>query len=313
MRSPLSTPIAILTRLPRPIRALLAVLALGTLVILNRLDLLFTRQIRDNSVVVETAEVLYVPDARLMRLLFLGYDQAAADVTWLRTTEYFGRHFTTDRRYEWLEHFIDLILELDPRFRRVYHWAGTNVLYGRRFTNENVERSNHYYRRALEEFPDDWEAAYRLGMNYYIEMTSDDPEERRRFREQGVQYLEMAANMPGAPAFLRRLVASLYGKLGKDEVALQYYVDLYLQTDDPEKREVLRQRMAEFRTGVDVDALAAYAARTDERHRKEFPYAPRGLFLLLDRPDGDAVPDVDWRTLLPIYRAAGPNQAEMNP
>ncbi len=299
-----------LTGLPHVARYALGALAFATLLVHNRLALVSARVERSNSVVIETAELLYVPRKEMTSALFLGYDQAAADITWLRTTEYFGRHFIGDRQYAWLEHFVDLILELDPRFRRVYHWAGTNVLYGRRFTNANVELSNRYYLKALEQFPTDWEAPYRLGMNYYVEMTSPDPDERARFRETGVQYLEMAANMPNAPDFLGRLVASLYRNLGKDEVALQYYIELMAETDDPAKREALRERMAQLGGAVDADAIAAAAAADDKRHKRTFPYAPRGLFLLVDRPDGDAVPDVSWRSLLPIFEAeaqrAGP-------
>lgn len=295
-----------LLALPRPARLLLGAMAVATLLIHNRLSLLTARTLRDNSVVVETAELLYVPDRRVLSALFLGYDQAAADVLWIRTTEYFGRHFVSDRRYQWLEHFVDLILELDPGFRRVYHWAGTNVLYGRRFTNENVHQSNHYYRRAMEQFPDDYEAAYRLGMNYYVEMQSPDAEEKKRFQEQGVQYLEMAANMPGAPEFLGRLVASVYRKLGKNEAALQYYLELLLEADDPEKRAALEARMAQLGVGLDTSAITAAAAEEDARHQATFPYATRSLFLLLDPPSvAGPLPDRDWRTLLPIIQAQG--------
>jgi hypothetical protein len=296
-------PLAVqLSGLPRPLRWVLGLLALAVLLLLNRLELLTARMDRSNDLVVETAELLYVPDRKLTSALFLGYDQAAADALWVRTTEYFGRHFATDRHYVWLEHFIDLILELDPRFRRVYHWAGTNVLYGRRFTNENVLRSNHYYQKALEQFPTDYEAAYRLGRNYYVEMRSKDPEEARRFREQGAQYLEMAANMPGAPPFLGRLVASLYRKLGKNEVALQYYIELMLETDDPVQRQVLKQRMVQL-GGADADAIVAEIGEQEKRYKDAFPYLSRALFALVDRPAGDAAPDVDWRTLLPIFQA----------
>jgi hypothetical protein len=37
-----------------------------------------------------TAEVVYLPDARLLRPLVLGYDNVLANVLWFRTISYFG-------------------------------------------------------------------------------------------------------------------------------------------------------------------------------------------------------------------------------
>ena len=96
----------------------------------------------------------------------------------------------------WLEYFLNQIVELDPDFTKVYHWAGANVLYGRRFTNENVHRSNRYYELALKRNPDDFEAAYRLGLNHYVELKSDDAEEAQKNREMGLAYLSVRRVRP---------------------------------------------------------------------------------------------------------------------
>ncbi len=210
-----------LKNLSGPARVILVLAALSTLIILNLSSRTQARQLRDNAVFAMQGEVLYVPDRRQLRLMTLGYDQTAADLVWVRTLEYFASHFKGDRRYPWLEHFLEQIISLDPDFTKVYHWAGANVLYGRRFTNENVERSNHFYALALKRDPDDFEAAYRLGLNYYVELKSDDSEQRRKWREQGLSYLERAANTPGAPTRVRNLVASISSRLGNKKIAIQ--------------------------------------------------------------------------------------------
>ncbi|MBU1897428.1 hypothetical protein KKB55_06620 [Myxococcota bacterium] len=206
-----------------------------TAVIHNQLYLLTSRGIRSDNVVIKDSEVLYVPNQAVLEVLSLGYHQAAADLLWIRTIGYFADHFDSDRKYQWLEHFIDQILALDPKFKRVYYWAGTNVLYGRRFTNPNVRLSNRFYEKALKQFPDDYEAPYRLGLNYYIEMKPKDEKERRYFKEIGLNYLEIAANIPDAPNNIRTLVASISDKLGKEQVALQYLIELYLTAEDQDK------------------------------------------------------------------------------
>ena len=189
------------------LRMVLWLLVIVTLVILFQSSLLAARTQKRGESVLSTGEVVYVPAEAQTRLMYLGYEQAAADVIWVRTLNYFARHFVTDRKYPWLRHFLDQILALDPEFHDVYLWAGSSLLYGRLLTNERVLEANQYYERALERFPNDHEAAYRLGMNYHAELISDDEDERSRFRRKGLYYLELAANMPDAPKRIGELVA----------------------------------------------------------------------------------------------------------
>lgn len=297
--------VARLARLPRPARWVLILAVALTAVALNRWMLVGARQARDASSIAETAEVLYVPDTRLVRLMTLGYEQAAADLMWVRTLEYFARHFVTDRNYRWLEHFLDQIIELDPKFDKVYHWAGASVLYGRRFTSENIALSNRFYQLALAADPDDYEAAYRIGLNHYIEMPGAlmregaDAAAQAREREIGLEYLERAANIPGAPERMRQLVASISNRLGKQQLALQYLVDLYIQTDDPERKAELRARIEELRTAGGSAEFAEAATRFEAAWKQSYPYVPPTVFALMGEPDGSATRDVDWRRLLP--------------
>ena len=287
-------------RLPKSVRVLLVVCSLATLLILNRFSLLSSKEIRWNNAVVQAAEVVYVPENHIVNLLSLGYDQVAADMLWIRTLNYFSRHFDADRKYEWLEHFLDQILHFDPKFRRVYHWAGANVLYGRQFINKNVMISSRFYELALEHFPNDYEAAYRLGLNYYVEMKSDDADERDRWRRIGLSYLEMAANIPEAPDSIRTLVAGVSRRLGRSQLAVQYLIDIYLRTENEEKRAALKVRIAQLQgEGTGQSDLAAAAERFNTHWRKQFNYISPEVFSLMGEPTGPQQVDVDWHTLLP--------------
>ena len=304
---------SIVLGLATPLKSILLLCVLATLLVLNRNELLTSRTLRANDPLVESAEVLYVPSSTTMRMLCLGYDQAAADILWLRTLDYFGRHFISDRRYEWLEHLIEQVIALDPRFRRVYHWAGTNVLYGRRFTNANVRMSNYFYERALEQFPDDSEAAYRLGMNYLVELKGNDPETRLKYQEMGLHYIEMAANMFGAPARMKSLVSSLYSKLGKQRLAVQYLTELYLQTDDPAQKAEFLALLQQKRANVDLGELKREHEKFSKGWKAEFPYLSAEMYIALGQPGYDRNTqrgDVDWRALRPDYDLSGVLQSD---
>ena len=155
----------------------------ASLVLLSQASLLSARTLKRGESVLSNNEVVYVPPEAQTRLTYLGYEQAAADVLWVRTLNYFARHFATDREYPWLRYFLDQIIALDPQFHDVYLWAGSSLLYGRVLSNERVLEANHYYELALKRFPNDHEAAYRLGMNYHAELISEDDEERKGFRQ----------------------------------------------------------------------------------------------------------------------------------
>lgn len=287
-----------LLSLSPPARAVVGVAVLLTILVFNRGSRVAAHEIRNNSAMVEGAEVVFVPDRRLSRIMGMGYDQAAADLLWLRTLGYFSKRFVRSREYAWLEHFVHQIIDLDPYFRKVYQWAGASVLYGRRFTNENVLLSNRIYERAMAQFPDDYEPAYRIGLNYYIEMKAKDPAERRHFKEQGLAYLEQAANSPQAPPLIRNFVASVSSKLGKTQLARQYLIDLYLATTDPDVRESLRARITRLDEKSGAQA-AESAAIFQSNWRAHFPYVTAPIYALMGEPEQRRIPDRSWRDLVP--------------
>ena len=298
MTAPRSSLVDHLLGLPRLAWSLILLAGLVTLVGVNRMALVTSQDLRANSAIVKDAEVLFVPDTRLSRMITLGYDQAAADLLWLRTIGYFAEHFSASRQYAWLEHFIEQIIELDPNFRKVYYWAGASVLYGRQFTNENVMLSNRFYEAAMQRYPEDYEAAYRLGLNYYVELKSTDPAEKARFVEKGLSYLERAANAPNAPELVVNLTASLSKKLGKSTLARQFLTDLYIGTEDPAQREALKARIAALE-GDAADDAAEAAVRFRAAWQSTYPYVPPPLYGLLGEPSTRTTPDRPWRTLLP--------------
>lgn len=303
----IASPTRISSHAPRPLRLALALAVALTLLVRYVDSRTLARQIRLDAATVESVETLYVPAAWTTRLFFLGYDQAAADAVWLKAIEYFASHFTTDRRYPFLTNFVDLVIELDPRFRRVYHWAGASVLYGQTFTNNNIRLSNRFYEAALKAYPEDSEAALRLGLNYYVEMHSTTPEEKRRYQEKGAEYLEMAANMPGASPRLKVLVASIRTKLGQTELAVQSLLQMLENTDDDEQRAAIEARIRELRADDEGAAeLASQVAAFETRRRAHFEYLPPALYLLMDGKADQAsrLRERSWQELIPDVSVA---------
>jgi hypothetical protein len=274
-----------------------ASLLLAALIVLHSSTLLARVQMTRNSVLKNT-ESIYVPSINQSKLLYLGYSQAAADVSWIRSLNYFARHFMTDRKYPHLINFVDQTIELDPKFKSVYWWAGSSLLYGRLRTNEVVMEANQYYERALKAFPNDHESAYRLGMNYHAELQSDDPKEKAQFRKKALFYLEFAASMPDAPRRIGELVAALNIKYGADELALQYLTDLYIRTTDPKELKRLERRMEALNKNVDADARREVFKVFRTEWMDSLPYGSDVLFGLVQKQTQR--PRLSWRANLSL-------------
>ena len=72
----------------------------------------------------QRADAVYIAPVPALRAVSLGRPMFMADVLWLRAISYFAVHFLGDKEYRWLDPLIDTITQLDPKFRKVYHWAG---------------------------------------------------------------------------------------------------------------------------------------------------------------------------------------------
>ncbi len=195
----------------------------------------------------ESVDVLYLPSDTALHLFSLGHKEALANLLWVKTVLYFGERMMTNRDYTYLTDYLDAVLTLNPRFRRVYLWAGAVMMYNlRQITNESVWASIHYLERGAEVFPGDWEILFSLASNYLRELQSDDPAQVAEWRQKGANYLWQAANVGGGPHYLHSLAAHVWSEEGRWEVAFRRLQSIYTSTDNPEIRESVEQRMAQL-------------------------------------------------------------------
>ncbi len=195
------------------------------------------------------AEVVYLPDARLLRPLVLGYDNVLANVLWFRTISYFGGHYESDRKYPWLARMCDLVTDLDPRAEHVYRFAGLILPWE---ANE-VDDGIRLLEKGVRNLPESWLLHYYLGMTHYFFQNDADA---------AAEYLATAARLPGAPPLVTRVAALMYGRRANPGTSIQFLRELLKNADSDQMREVLTRSLedAEFRataSGLQV-AVDAY-------------------------------------------------------
>ncbi len=226
--------------------ALISVLTAGSLTQL--------REVR-SSVVESTddsrGEVLYLPDGTALQTVSFGFDNFVADILWFNTISYFGKHFKSDRNYEWLNHMCHLVTDLDPRAYYVFEFCGTMLAWE---ANE-PKKAYQILTKAMEAEPDRWNYPYLRGFTsmYFLE----DPEAAR-------EDFVRAAALPNAEPFVARLAAQEMVLSDPDD-AVRFLSEMIENAQDPSQRAVLEDKLREvvFERDADVfrKAVEIYEAK----------------------------------------------------
>ena len=129
-------------------------------------------------------DVYYLPPAEWLPVLSLGWDEAAADLLWMRALVYFGEEFQHSSGLRYVFDYGDAIVTLDPHFLAAYRWMGMAALYRPvEITTDDVERAVAFMQRGEALFPEDGELAWNIGAALVFElpgMLGDDVEGIRR-------------------------------------------------------------------------------------------------------------------------------------
>ncbi|HEV8320223.1 MAG TPA: hypothetical protein VG389_01320 [Myxococcota bacterium] len=222
------------------------------------------------------------------RMAALGYTDFAADLAWVQAVLYYGSHWVVGSDLRWLDHYIETTIDLDPSFRHVYQWAGVVTMYNaRRITNRSVEASTFFLKRGYERFPDYWEFPFMIGFNYYFELQTKSPGQKKAWQRMGAEYFRAASLLEGAPSWLGLLAVSSLDKFAERRMAVLHLQELLDATDDPKLRRELERRL----TALEDETTARERLRLDAAFRRAhlaaFPYVPSALYGLL-APQTDA-------------------------
>lgn len=205
-------------------------------------------------------EVLYLPNGTALQFLSFGYQNALAQFLWFKTINYFGKHYRTDRNYQWLEHMCTLVCELNPAMLHTYQFCATMLAW----ETGNVEASNRLLTRAIEEHPQDWLFWYLRGFNYAF-FLRDEAKAKDDF--------VAASTRPGAHPAVIRLAGKKILNLSSPEEAIRFLSEMIESTHDPKAREALSTRMKEALYERDFRAIED----AHERFREKFGHSAASI------------------------------------
>jgi len=244
-----------------------------------------------------TDETFYVPPHGVLKAMAIGHPGLVADLLYIKALSYFVDHLFGDRRFKWLDAYVESIIALDPKVR-VYRWASQTAKMGQLIDREAVEKSNAYALKGIEAYPNNWRLYLDVGFNYFFEMPkyAESEEEQTKFVDQARDYFSIAAMIPGSqldPNF----VTNLFLENNDREMALFHAYSRYMDASEAE-REELRYRIQQIEN---EDALEE-VAQGDREWKEGFPFMKQPLFQLIGPRKERQVP-TSWDQLVDVYSA----------
>lgn len=191
----------------------------------------------------------FIPRVETVGAVSLGFDAVLADFYWLWAVQIVGSDGNPVERSEDLGRLIDVVTTLNPWVGHPYRFAAVWMT----GSEANVREANRLLKRGIEHHPNEWRNRYYLGFNHFFYL--------QEYAE-AAEALEGAIRLPGAPAYLARLVARLRSQGADLESAGMFLEQMVESASD----EVTR---AQFQAALD-EVEVEYRARELERAREEF-------------------------------------------
>ena len=191
----------------------------------------------------------------------LGYDALAADIYWMRALQHFGAERLSPpehvRTYALLYPLLDLTTTLDPYFSIAYRFGA--IYLGEPYPGGpgRPDLAVALLQKGLAAQPDEWQYMEDLGFVYYWHLHD---------YKAAAAMFQRAADLPGAPTWLRPLAAVTLAEGGHRERSRALWQQL-AQSDEPWLRDSASQRLSQLDAMDVIDRCSARrrTARTSGR------------------------------------------------
>lgn len=209
---------------------------------------------RQDRTVVQIEGLAQLPKGEYLKPALLGYHHLGADILWLRLVQVVGEKRNSADEYEWMYHALDVLTTLDPQYAYAYYVGG--VILGDIANRPDL--SIRLLKKGVSANPAVWNIPFLLGYNHYFLL--GDP-------AKGAEYIMKAARLPDGPAYLPGLATRMAAEAGSPDTAVAFLEARLRETQDPQTRESLANRMKEVIIERDVLMLerAVEAYRTQYR------------------------------------------------
>ncbi len=255
-------------------------------------------------------ETLYIPSAKVLKRMSLGYTGLMADLYWTRAVQYFGwKHKHRLYDYHLLYPLLDITTQLDPHLIVAYRFGAVFLAQDPPNGAGDPDKAAELVERGIQNNPDEWRLYYELGFLQAME---------RHDYIAAADAFNRGSKVRGAHPFLKILAAAMSEHGGDLETARLMWQTTYDTTDD----SLIKQNAVRHLRALKVDetvpqleaAVQAYRQKTGSLPTsflslvsagflRSIPIDPLGHPYLL-RPDGNI--EVQDPDALPFIRQGLP-------
>lgn len=199
---------------------------------------------------VVSEDSLYVTSGTALRRMTVGYHALAADLYWIRAIQHYGgtriRQATTPSAegpraaaasYDLLYPLLDLTTTLDPHFNIAYRFGAMFLAAPFPDGAGRPDLAVALLGKGLREHPGKWEYMYDIGFVHYWDL-HDYP--------QAAEYFNRAADIPGAPFWLRSVAATTLARGGDRGASRLLWRQLYETAPDDRARQAAEIKLRQL-------------------------------------------------------------------
>lgn len=179
-----------------------------------------------------SSESLFLPKREAVEVLSFGYKTTLANALWFKTVSYFGKHYRSDKNYEWLSHMCELVTDLNPNSTHVFEFGSLMLAWEAKKPKEAISLLD----KAISAHPTDWKFLYLRGFFRYF-FFNDIESAKNDFVS--------SAKLPGAHPVVKRIAAKELAASEGPERAVEFLIETLKTTDDPRAKEALTERLKE--------------------------------------------------------------------
>ena len=218
---------------------------------------------------VRQEDVLYIPSAKALRRMSLGYNGLMADIYWTRAVQYFGwKHKHRERDYSLLYPMLDITTQLDPQLIVAYRFGATFLAQNPPDGAGQPDKAIELVERGIQNNYDDWRLYYDLGFLQAMEL-HDYAAAAKAF--------DRGSKVPGAHPFLRVIAAAMAQHGGDLETARMMWQTTLETTDDP----MIRQNAQRHLRALDVDETIPKLEETVQAYEQKTGQTPHSFLELV--------------------------------
>ena len=193
-------------------------------------------------------EVLYLPSAKTLKHMSLGYTGLLADVYWTRAVQYFGARLTQHRstRYALLAPLLQITTDLDPHLIVAYQDGSLFLSQEQPYGAGQPDKAVALLEKGIRNNPQYWRLYFTLGFVHYLDR--HDPKAAQKAFATG-------ANVPGALPWMRVMAARMAENAQDMETAVALWQGIYESSKDKMVRNTAVKHLDSLHAEADIAEL----------------------------------------------------------